>query len=132
MIRTTDHAEDLPPHRKIKFWDFPGEERQEVLRGVFHDAIATIEDERESVKFHTDAPADFMHGHRALPSGFYEGPVFFVSGWNPEAKQVDIHLYLPNSSIVQLEAMPQDGARKRTALTHGIAWAWIVRVRRCC
>ena len=82
---------NVPQHRHIKFWDFPPESDVIALRPVFHavEASVSFDDARGVVRFGTEARADFHTGHERLPKVFFQGPSFFISGWNPAGKKAN-------------------------------------------
>ena len=81
---------NVPKFRRMQFWDFPAESEVVALREVYHDveASVTFDDARGTVRFGTSATADFRTGHDRLPTVFFRGPTFFISGWNPAGHKV--------------------------------------------
>ena len=81
---------NVPKFRRMQFWDFPAESEVVALREVYHsvEASVTFDDARGTVRFGTSAMADFRTGHDRLPTVFFRGPTFFISGWNPAGHKV--------------------------------------------
>ena len=79
---------NVPVHRRIKSWVYPDAAEQARLRPVLHDVETTLRSKVfGEVHLKAQAPSHFKRGHDRLPDAFYEGPIFFVSGWNPMGKK---------------------------------------------
>ena len=108
-VSAWDGVDDVPEHRRIKFYNFPSPEAQEKLRGILRRVEVTVrfDDGLGAVSFQADAPADFKHGHTRLPDIFYAGPAFFVSGSNPgtEVHNATYNARANKDLLAHLEAM---------------------------